>query len=195
MILANGCPKSGTHALMRLLATRGLTRLPGIGRGYEPGHRMKIDKTKADPEPISWPLQGNTDRFFLHGHVVAGVDVRGADVVTIIRDPRNVLLSYMRDQKVDAWKALDDFCGHQFVPLYRRFLKWREGGAIVLRYEEIDPAWLDETIDLYPNSQYSPDTYRMAHVDWRVDSAADINNAWRYFDGPQLVADAGYEAS
>src|SRR3990167_219542 len=85
MILANGCPKSGTHALMAWLEGLGLKRMAGVVKVWDGSPRLRA-------ELDGLPCIGD----FIHSHIPFGYDVGSHRVITIILDPRNVLLSYAR---------------------------------------------------------------------------------------------------
>jgi hypothetical protein len=108
-------------------------------------------------------------------------------VVNVIREPRNVLVSYCRHRlakdnlRLSLAEALRDYWGWGcFVEFYRLFLGWR-GRATILRYEDLAECspLLDGTATGSPS--------RWQDV-W--DRAAE--QEWRNRGGPRLLRDAGY---
>ena len=187
MIVANGVPQSGTHALMASLAAEGRKRLPGLFEG-RPGRPFYIKPTAADPEPASLndALKASDD-YFIHGHVACG---RGLEklpcrVVTIRRDPRNVLISYARKSGRALLEVLRNFYGLPFVRVYRSFLGW----PVVVRYEDMG---FVEGPNLYEDSPVDASTWTGDPSDWRKEWTTDFEVEWRRAKGPKLVADAGY---
>lgn len=103
MIFCNGVPKSGTHALLKCLGLLGLNRVPGMARAYGTNQVIRFKKTRADPVPLDGKAMDDWDnRAFLHAHMNSGYDFPGHLIVNIRRDPRNVVISYVRDHRHQA---------------------------------------------------------------------------------------------
>lgn len=200
MIVANGCPKSGTHALMRLLSLQGKQRCPGILKAVSPHFGLTLNPTPADLNPITLSAARDfSNDYFIHGHVRVAAAVQWLTFVTVKRDPRNVLVSYVRWTRKergttdvpDLCEAMDRFFSHPFPKTYRAFLGWEKYGT-VLRYEDIAEQCASIDIDLYANSTTNRDTWTSAPSDWRNWWSERIEKKWRQIGGPDLVAEAGY---
>lgn len=179
---------------MAWLAMMGLRRVPGLLDGMK-RNRLLLRPTCAYPEVASLEAAAALPHnHFVHGHVPADVPLpAGVKVVTILRHPRNVLVSYAR------WRGLDDpavglrggFCRRRFVAVYRRFLGWR-GRALVLRYEDMPRMFTAGAPDLYADAEEDHDTMMAVPSDWRDVWSPEMDAAWRQAGGPQLERDAGY---
>src|SRR5690348_13809355 len=128
MILANGCPKSGTHALLAWLERLGMKRSPGT--------------VKVRDGQVCFPDEADHLADVIHAHIPAGYDLGQHRSVTVLRDPRNVLVSYWRWASTlglltgGPVAALHDFFGKEFVPHYRGWLGWR-GVCTIIRFEDL----------------------------------------------------------
>lgn len=199
MIVANGLPKSGTHALMAWLSKMGLKRCPGVlhidgaGELGVNGNHLDVGTLAAVPDSV-----------FIQGHVPATFDLRGFSVVTILRDPRNVLVSYVRhraepwggDRKFTLDEAMDDFWGKPFVETYEGFLGW-QGRSVVLRYENLAPEAIGAGCDIYDANRPEWDrwignTRTGSPSDWREHWTEEAEGAWQARGGVELVDRAGY---
>lgn len=198
MILANGCPKSGTHALMQWFLLMGLSRQPGLLDCLHLKQQCLIRATSADPRPIKMErarmLPGN---YFLHAHAHARAPVEWARVVTMMRDPRNVLVSYVRhkgdwpDSPESLIQAMKNFRGYPFQEVYRGFVGWRRKG-LVIRYEDMPPGFAPANPRLYEGSAQDNDTWTGQPSDWREWWTERVDRVWRGIGGPELLAEAGY---
>lgn len=191
MILANGCPKSGTHALMAMLAKEGGKRVPGLMDGLHDRRPLKLRGTPSDPSPVTWGRALSLDDgYFLHAHVRSAHarELPGFRVITIFRDPRNVLVSYMRWKGLGAEAVLRHFLGRPFVEVYRGFLGWGRHGEW-LRYEDIG---IVAGPPGYENAERANSTWTGAPSDWRDYWTDRVARAWRAAGGDDLVAEAGY---
>lgn len=186
MLIANGLPKSGTHALMSWLLAIGLTR-----------HKGRITDSPPTIRPWAWGTAGLTleelaafpNSVFIHGHVAPSPDLDRFMVVTIIRDPRNVLVSYRRHRlreeglEVSLVDAMRDYWGWGcFAAFYRAFLEW-QGRATIVRYEDLEKC--------HPVARGSHTGVPSCWQDVWTDEAEE---EWQRRDGPQLLRDAGYSS-
>lgn len=191
-IVANGCPKSGTHALMQVLAAAGGERLPGIVDGMRDG--LVLRPTTAFPDaPSLDSARAMGNGVFVHGHVpVEKADMLdGLFVVTIKRDPRAVAVSYARWRGVSVVQAITDFFGQPLVEWYRAFLGWERFGP-VLRYEDIEAFAIGLDADLYAGAEQNHDTRTGDPSDWRDWWSYEVEAAWSTVGGPRLVEESGY---
>lgn len=198
MIVANGCPKSGTHALMAWLQRMGLNRLPGIIEAWHADRTIALRETGADSEVVTLgKARQLDDRIFCHAHVHAGHRLDGFRVVTIFRDPRNVLVSYVRHQervrgeRITLQDALRSFCGRPFVEVYRGFLGWR-GRSLCLRYEDFPPGFCGNGAGLYAHADRDHNTRTGSPSNWLDWWTEEMDLDWQAAGGPGLVEDAGY---
>lgn len=111
LIVVNGCPKSGAHALMALLDTMSLRRHPGT---ILPGPGGPYIASMPNLEPSS--LRSVPGNVYILAHLPASVRLEGFKVLTIFRDPRNVVLSYIAHRFREGYvvgfaTALEDFWG------------------------------------------------------------------------------------
>jgi hypothetical protein len=181
MIIVNGCPKSGTHAVMSMLSKMGLERhCPTM---YSSAAAKSFDKL--------------SHKHYIAGHIPATENLSDFLVFTIFRDPRNVLTSYCRSRlKIDNLyltisDALKDFWGHEFVPYYQSFLGWREPGrCIVLRYEDLPLHQMGDGSTLYSDQKWN--TYTGSPSNWEVMWSDADCDAFDRAGGRELVEEAGY---
>lgn len=194
MIIANGCPKSGTHALMRLLAREGMQRAPGLLEGRHPRREFRIKATPADPNPISIAqAKALPDSYFMHGHVRAAAKVDWCRFITVIRDPRNVLVSYSRwsEGVSDLVEAMDNFFGHPFAEVYRGFLGW-QGQSEVIRYEALSFEAALTDVNVYAGAADNRDTWTGSPSSWQDWWSERVECKWRQIGGAALLDEAGY---
>lgn len=200
MVIANGCPKSGTHALMEWLQRMGLKRAPGIVKA-EPGRStLRVYGTPADPEPVTAAevLEGRPG-WFIHGHLQPVKDVGDATVITVVRDPRNVLVSYVRwwnslNEKqttlLETLGAFFDDSDYPFLDIYRDFLGWAGRGPI-MRYEHMPRVKLP---GVYNGASANHSTWNDEPSDWRSAWSDDIEREWLRRGGARALIEAGYLA-
>jgi hypothetical protein len=184
VVIVNGCPKSGTHAVMSMLSKMGLTRVSTV-TVYSPDEADKYSDLDHS--------------HYVAGHIPAKHDLTSFLVVTIFRDPRNVLTSYcryrkkMEDAEISIPEAIADFWGAPFVSVYRSYLRWREPGrSVCLRYEDLPLHQVGNGAGLYPEDNDYWNTHTGSPSDWRRtwDRAAKV--AWKSAGGPELLKGAGY---
>lgn len=196
MVLINGCPKSGTHAVMELLASMGVERAPGIVN-HDNGV-VGVFATPADPNPVSMDeVRTPGPPRFIHAHVPAGDwDLGAARVIAVLRDPRNVLVSWTRWRNRDTvteaalLDALDWFYDTgPFVEVYRSFLGWR-GRALVVRYEDVPRDF--SRVDLYEEAEQDRSTWMSSPSDWRACWTTRVDEAFREAGGLEMLVEAGY---
>ena len=198
MIVANGVPKSGTHCVMAWLHSMGLQRVPGLIDGRNRKRRLRYYAPEFAGEVVSLAeLREMPDTAFVHGHVHAAHKLDGFRVVNIFRDPRNVLVSYVRhqervhSQRITVVDAINSFCGAPFVEAYRSFLGWR-GRALCLRYEDFPPGFAGTGARLYAHAKHDHNTLTDSPSDWRGWWNRDIEHAWIAAGGPALLQEADY---
>lgn len=195
MVIANGCPKSGTHALMELFQAMGLKRAPGIVRGSGDGGTLVVNETPADPETVDEEdvLEGRSG-WFIHGHLPPVRDYGNAIPVTVIRDPRNVIVSYQKhavlsgEDRPSLLDALTSFLGKPFFDVYPAFLDW-QGSAPTVRYEDLPRVRWGS---VYEGANQDRSTWTDRPSDWMRDWSALEKRQWRGAGGNQLVREAGY---
>lgn len=195
MIVINGLPKSGTHAVMAWVSRFGLRKLRGLltvnadwRLHVKDGDGLTIDRLRQLPDSI-----------FIHAHVPAQYagDLQGFAVITVFRDPRNVLVSYCRYRKqvdgldVTIPQALADFWGWPFVECYRAYLGWR-GKSVVLHYENIPPSQTGDGASLYAGEPLDWNTRTGAPSQWSQHWDAEAERRWIEHGGPELLNLAGY---
>lgn len=202
MILANGCPKSGTHALMAWLAMMGMKRIPGLVDGRRGRLEAELRPTEAYPDTVSLnKASERPHRYFCHSHVPS--DCRIPDrlkVINIVRDPRNVLVSHARFRCVDgdikgcclAALLREGFGKRPFMEVYRSFLGWEKRGAAVVRYEQLSRDFLAGAPGLYAGAMCDQSTLNKRPTDWREHWTDDLEAAWSRLGGEALLRDAGY---
>ncbi len=150
-IFANGPPKAGTHALMKCLGLLGLEREPGMVQCYVKTNKLRLKGTRADPETrlLREVLDDIDSRAFIHSHVHDGILLGDNPVITVFRDPRNMVISAARFRvaegkitKVTDAQIIDvieyEFYRKHAVELIRGFLGWREcEGTLCIKFEDL----------------------------------------------------------
>ena len=183
---------------MAWLSRMGLKRHPGIiwAAGGEPqltGPMLDLDTIRLAP-----------DNTFIQGHLPA--DTPALDrflIVTVFRDPRNVLVSYVRQRRnidrihMTLPEAMQDFWGKPFVQAYRAYLDWR-GRCIVLRYENLEPAHVGLGSGIYTPDRPDWDkwignTRTGSPSYWQEHWTQDVVEAWAEAGGEELLEASGYE--
>lgn len=185
--MANSIPKSGTHMLMRLLSLLGFYKstlfiVPPVVDHRVPTTERLLRMTMRDADNINigagsfaeinrtwlkWRLRFVRKGAFFGGHCVYTPELdrllsrNQVKMVGIIRDPRDVAVSYMHYVQQseghhfhEGYKTMrGDYerlmfsirggkvGGHVLYPLgetYREFLKWQsQQGAFVIRFEDL----------------------------------------------------------
>ena len=193
MIVCNGCPKSGTHGVMAFLDTMGLKRCPGTILPM--GDGVYVDGLSGASISV---LRTMPDNVYILAHVPAGYVLDGFRVITVLRDPRNVLLSYIRHRaredglQITIEQALKNFwLWGPFVPLYRSFLGWI-GRSVVIRYEDMPPQTVGDGAGIYKNHQRDWNTRTGKPSRWQDSWNEQIEVAWQKNGGTVLLAEAGY---
>jgi hypothetical protein len=190
VVVVNGCPKSGTHAAMALLDRMGLKRCPGTILGTTPGQKLHVAGSTLDLRAAS----AIPDNCYILGHVCAAHSLDGFPVVTVFRDPRNVLVSYCRHRAregvaVTIPQALADFWGAPFTYVYRGFLGWF-GVSMILRYEHLPEKVAGDGAGIYNGQAWN--TRTGAPSFWEDWWSAEAERAWVAHGGPSLLSAAGY---
>lgn len=180
--------------------TMGLKREPGIVEAWHEHRELEYRKTEAEkPGRGIEQLRDLDHHRFCHAHVHARAQLpAGFMVVTIFRDPRNVLVSYARHQqrvhgnRISLVEALHDFLGRPFMEVYRGFLPWRRGRSLCLRYEDFPAGFAGDGAGLYRHAKRDHNTWTGEPSNWREVWDYEIDHAWRNAGGWFLVRDAGY---
>lgn len=178
---------------MALLDTMGLKRCPGTILGTTSDQLVHIAGAKLNLAAARLI----PDNVYILGHVCAAHSLAGFRVITIFRDPRNCLVSYLRHRKredgldVSIAEALDSYWGSPFVEVYAGFLGWR-GHSVVCRYEDLDPATCGEGAGIYQAPQKDWNTRTGAPSRWQDVWDEEAEAAWLAHEGPALLKAAGY---
>lgn len=192
MIIVNGIPKSGTHAVMAWFTRMGMQRHPGTLLPAPNGVRaagVSLEQVK----------QNNRPGMFILAHVPATRELWG-NVVTVFRDPRNMLVSYCRHrEREDGFRptlaeAIRDYWGQPFVPLYDSYLGWK-GRSVVIYYEDLPPAQIGDGGSIYVGHDRDWNTRTGEPSDWRNEWNDEAEDAWRASDGPGLLRRSGYAST
>jgi hypothetical protein len=192
--VVNGIPKSGTHAMMAWLYRMGLKRVPGTILAC--GEDQELHVTGAMALTID-ALRLAPDNVFILAHVNACHRLDGFRVVTVFRDPRNVLVSYcrhrMREEGLDIpiSQAIEDFWGAPFVSLYSGFLNWR-GRSIVVRYEDLPAGMIGDGRGMYSEAPRDWNTRTGSPSNWLEWWDSKAEETWSRHGGPDLLVRAGY---
>jgi len=153
MILCNGLPKSGTNLLLKLYGLIGLENNGVIIRKYSPEDNFSCSKFENEKIRISINLSEAVDfneTYFCHGHLVFDnySFLETHKVVTIFRDPRDVIISTIRDpkQRLPKNQTMDQLIEHllingptpyvknskrNWVEYYRLYLPWINKGNFI----------------------------------------------------------------
>jgi Sulfotransferase domain len=192
LIVVNGVPKSGTHALMALLDTMGLKRAPGTLLPL-----FDYCYVEGMPYMTLAALRAIPDNSFMLAHVPASHTLTGLRVITIFRDPRNVLVSYCRHRKrvegidVSIPQAISDFWGTPFVRLYESFLGWR-GRSVVVRFEDLPGSVVGSGDGIYARHETDWNTRTGSPSRWQDTWDEKAEAAWLAAGGNELLVEAGY---
>jgi hypothetical protein len=195
-LIVNGAPKSGTHAFAAFLNRVGARRCPGTLLGCTKDQDLHVS---GAPWATMDLLRLVPDSCYLIGHVAAchAQALEGLPVVTMMRDPRNMLISYRRHRKrvdgveVSTAEALEDYWGAPFAEVYRGFLAWR-GLAAIVRYEDVPAAVAGDGSGIYCRHDAGHNTRTGQPSDWVEEWRAEDHRAWRAAGGPELLEAAGY---
>ena len=176
---------------MALLDTMGLRRHPGT---ILPGPDGPYIASMPNLEPAS--LRSVPDNVYILAHAPASIGLEGFKVLTIFRDPRNVVLSYIAHRfragyVVGFAAALEDFWGHSFVETYRNYLGWR-GRSVVIRYEDLPEHVIGDGSGIYRSHDLDWNTWTGKPSDWREIWDDTIESAWAAAGGNELLKEAGY---
>lgn len=177
---------------MALLDTMGLKRVPGtilpLGDGL---HVSSI------PTMSIAALSHVPDNCYILAHAPAAFDLTGFRILTIFRDPRNVLVSYCRHRRREDGmiygipQALKDFWGCAFVEVYRSYLGWR-GRSAVLRYEDLPPHVTGDGMGIYQHHDRDWNTRTGSPSAWGDVWDDACEHAWVAHGGPALLEETGY---
>lgn len=190
MIVANGPPKSGTHALMRLLQASGGDRLPGLLDGMRDGLRLRGTAAYPNVPALDMALAQSHSRF-IHGHVPTAHHgrLRGALIVTVRRHPREIAVSYARwKTDGDVAAAIRTYCGRSLPTVVGAFL----GSEITVQYEDIAAAASLAPGGLYRGATEDHDTWTGAPSNWRDWWTDEAEVAWIAARGPELEEAGGW---
>lgn len=195
-LVVNGAPKSGTHAFAAFLDRVGAKRCPGTLLGCTKDQELHVS---GAPWATMELLRLTPDNCYVIGHVAAchAEALAGVPVVTVLRDPRNMLISYRRHRKrvdgldLSTAKALEDYWGAPFYEVYRGFLGWH-GKAAIVRYEDIPASVAGDGSGIYCRHDAHHNTRTGRPSNWVDDWGQEDHRAWRAAGGPALAAEAGY---
>jgi len=103
MIICNGLPKSGTNLLLRFCGLVGLKNNGIIIRKYSSTMAFGISQFSSSKKKKTISLEESlnfNDTWFCHSHMVyEDYDfIKNHTVITIFRDPRNVIISLIRER-------------------------------------------------------------------------------------------------
>lgn len=185
-VLVNGCPKTGTHALFR-----GVELLGVVGRPDNASAMRDLPGVYRD-------------------HIPYGGSVSGFKHVHIVRNPRNVLVSWVRMLKGEVAQgfiiaALREY--HTRIPFpayYRQFLGWLEDpNTLTVRFEKL----LESDAELrriaeFLSIPYLDDafgqiigptrTWTGRLSDWTEWWSTNLEEVWTQEGGYELEKDLGY---
>jgi hypothetical protein len=196
MIVVNGCPKAGAHAFAALLSRAGAKRCPGTILACTWDQTPQISGAPAVTLDV---LRMLPDNLYMIGHVCAhhAQALSNCAVVTVLRDPRNCVISYVRHRKrvdgidITTAEALTDYWGTPFVELYRGFLGWH-GKAAIVHYEKMPASVTGDGSGIYGFHDAQHNTRTGEPSDWSETWGCEDHRAWRIAGGPALAAEAGY---
>lgn len=191
--MVNGVPKSGTHAFMALLDRMGLKRCPGT---ILPIFDYLTVSGAAHLNMAA--LRAIPDNVYILGHVPTRYDLQGFRVITVFRDPRNCLVSYIRHRKreeglhVSIPEALESYWDSgPFVAVYQSYLGWR-GRSLVVRYEDIPADVAGDGSGIYAGQARDWNTRTGEPSRWQDWWDAEAEAAWIAYGGLRLLVEAGY---
>jgi hypothetical protein len=187
---------------MSFLSIMGLMRCPGT---ILPMHDYCY--VEGMPACSISTLRSVPDNCYILAHVPARSSQDGSDepgrmlngfkVVTVYRDPRNVLVSYIRHRKrveglnVSIAEALSNFWGTPFVGLYKGFLAWH-GRSVVVRYEDLPASVVGHGDRIYAGHAEDFNTRTGCPSRWQSRWNQEAEAAWVSHGGPELLREAGY---
>jgi hypothetical protein len=177
---------------MALLDTMGLKRVPGtiLPKNGHPAVHGVPDLGMAAVRMIP-------DNCYILAHVPSTYQLEGLRVITVFRDPRNVLVSYCRYRNAEnglnvrVHQALDDFYGSPFCMVYRGYLGWR-GRSLCLRYEEIPEQVAGQGQGIYAREPRDWNTRTGKPSRWQDWWDEEAQAAWIRTGGLSLLHEAGY---
>lgn len=180
---------------MALLDTMGLKRCPGTilcdnGIGIKITGAPWLNVTAAMQIP---------DNCYILGHVPSRFKLERFKVITVFRDPRNVLVSYCRHRKrtegldVTIPQAIGDFWGAPFVDVYSSFLGWK-GRSVVVRYEDLPSSVVGNGSGIYQQHSKDWNTRTGSPSKWQEVWTEEDEAAWVKIKGQDLVESAGYSS-
>lgn len=143
-------------------------------------------------------LRAVPDNVYTMAHVPARYELAGFRVITIFRDPRNCLVSYIRHRKreegldVTIPEALENYWDSgPFVAVYKSYLGWR-GRSFVVRYEDLPADVAGDGSGIYAGHGRDWNTRTGVPSRWQDAWDEDAHAAWIRHGGLKLLADAGY---
>lgn len=181
---------------MRILVADGLEKVPGLLEGRSKNIGMNTNPVHGGKITLEH-IKHTSNKYFIHGHVKAKfaefvVQRLRCTVHHVIRDPRNVLISYSRYRNKTPEIMLTKRWYGPFVQFCRGFVGW-EQYATIYKYEDIwgHAAYLPG--NLYVGAKNDLDTWTGAPSDWREWWTDEIDKIWCDQGGPELVRELGYE--
>jgi hypothetical protein len=178
---------------MALLDTMGLKRYPGT-------LQTTSDFCYVEDMPMGTidVIRSAPDNCYILGHVADSHAhfLHGFRVITVFRDPRNVLMSYCRHQKrngidVTIRQALEDFWDFPFIEVYRSYLGWF-GKSMVVRYEAMPDFVVGNGNGIYQGHEQDWNTRTGSPSSWQEVWTEEDEAVWIEYGGPKLLVEAGY---
>lgn len=176
---------------MALLDTMGLRRVPGT---ILPGdYGLYIHGcTWADLNTLHLV----PDNSYILAHVPSKYQLDRFRVIMMLRDPRNVLFSYIKHRGREGYvygfpQALADFWGYPFVDVYRSYLGWR-GRSVIMRYEDMPPHVIGNGHGIYRDHEKDWNTRTGSPSQWEEVWDEVTERTWKACGGQELLAEAGY---
>ena len=218
MLICNGCSKTGTHILTTLAKEGGLNQLGGTLIKRRPNTELKVTSNRLLKEVLALDNQN-----FIHGHVAYKPFLEGRlidsghKMVHIVRNPRNVAISWMRHRNKQSpnfrvseenlLKIIENkMFGMSVVEYYSGFTGWINSKlALNLKFEEIfeEKKKTVKSFSSYLQLDHKEidmnkvfgrgSTFTGNWSDWKEWWSQDVEEAWIRSSGIELEEKLGYE--